>query len=242
MSATVGKYLCLLLAVLALEFACRTEKPVEPKKPEPAVVIKTKHPVLSPGQRAELGFPIDLIGQVELSAGAEAEPFFVTVEIPSENLKGAKGFEKETLAGFSVRTKKSDDLIQAYRSGLRVKGLLIFKSHRGYGSLPDIVTVVRGHNSYDLLKIQGTEAANYGLDTKTIIAWLKEQQKESSFMVTGAGPDWVEAKFTRQPENMKAFAKKVYAFAPDIREHGPQTVEQIAERMRKTNGFFLIWD
>ena len=81
------------------------------KKPSPTVIIKPKHPVLSAEQRAELGFPEDMIAKIELSAGAEAEPFFTTVFVPSENLKGEKGFEKQKLAGFSVRTKKADDLI-----------------------------------------------------------------------------------------------------------------------------------
>lgn len=240
MFATGGKVVlsCMLITLIS---ACKAEKPVETKKPEPAAIVRPKHPVLSPEQRAELGFPEDLIAKLELSAGAEAEPFFVTVVVPSQNLKGEKGFEKEKLAGFSVRTKNADELITSYRAGLRVRGYLIFKSHRGYGSLPDIVTIVKGNNSYDILKIQGTEASNYSLDTKAIIAWLKQQQLLGSFVITGAGADWVEARFIKQPANMRAFARKVYAFAPDVRQYGP-TVDKLVERMKKMNGFYLVWD
>jgi hypothetical protein len=230
------------LAVLLLAAACKTEKPPEPKKPQPTLIIKPKHPVLTAEQRAELGFPEELIAQVQLSAGAEAEPFFKTVFVRSENLKGDKGFEQKKLAGFSVRTKHSDELIQSYRAGLRVKGYLIFKSHRGYGSLPDLVTVIQGNNSYDLLKVQGTEGSHYNLDTAAIIAWLREQQQSGSFVVIGAGPDWLEARFVKQPANMTAFAQKVLAFAPDVREYGPRTADRLAERMKKTNSFHLVWD
>ncbi len=236
--------LLLLSLVLLPASGCKRETPVEKKssKPEPAVIVRPKPPVLSPEQRAELAFPDDIIVNVELSAGAEAEPFFTSVFVPSENLKGEKEFEKEKLAGFSVRTKQADELIQSYRSGLRVRGYLIFKSQRGYGSLSDIVTVVQGNNSYDLLKLQSTEAVNYSLDTKTIIAWLKARQTSGSFVITGAGADWVEAKFVRQPDDMRDFAKKIHAFAPDVREYGAQTADKLAEHMKKTNGFFLIWD
>jgi len=41
---------------------------------------------------------------------------------------------------------------------------------------------------------------------------------------------------------MTAFARKVVAFAPDVRLHGPRTAEKLAENMKKTNSFHLEWD
>jgi hypothetical protein len=234
---------CLFLgfALVLIIFSCTAEKPVE-KKPVPVVLVKPKPPVLSQEQRKELGFPSGLIEQVELSAGAKAEPFFATVVMQTENLKGEKGFESKKLAGFSVHTKRADELIEAFRTSLRVKGYLIFRSHKGYGTLPDVITVFKGNNSYDILLVQGTEGGNYHLDTKAIITWLKARQQEGSFVITGAGPDWLEARFVKMPKDMKALAKKITAFAPDVLEHGPRTVEKLAERMKKTNGFTLVWD
>lgn len=237
------RYIMLMIALI-FSGACKAEKPVEQKKPEhAAVVLKPKLPLLSREQRQELNFPDDLISKIELAAGAEAEPFYSTVVMRSENLKGEKGFESRRLAGFSVHAPKGDDLIDRFRAGLRVKGYLIFKSHRGvYKNLPDIVTVVKGNNSYDILKIQLTEAQNYHLDTKAIIAWLKDKQKLATFVVIGAGPDWVEARFIKPPKNVQSFARNVVAFAPDVLEHGPQTVEKLADRMKRTDGFILVWD
>jgi hypothetical protein len=235
---------CLLagFAALVLMNGCKAEQPVEQKKSSPTVIVRPKHPVLTPEQRKELGFPAALISKVELAAGAEAEPFFVTVFNRSQNLKGDKGFESQKLAGFSVHTKRSDEVITRLRPSLRAQGYLIFKTHRGYRPLPDVLTVVKGNNSYDILKIEGTEAPTYHLDTKAIVAWLKEQQKDGTFVVVGAGPDWVEARFIKPPQHMLAFAKKVNAFAPDVLARGPQTVEKLAERMKKMNGFVLVWD
>jgi Domain of unknown function (DUF4253) len=235
-------YLFSLIFLLAVVPGCRAEKPVEHKKPNPAVLVKSKHALLSPEQRGELAFPPDLIAGVELAAGAEAEPFFVTVVMPGENLKGEKGFETRKLAGFSVHTRKADEVLASLRASLRAKGFLLFRSSRRYGNLPDVVTVIRGNNSYDILKTQRTEAPNYLLDTKAIIAWLKKRQRDAPFMVTGAGPDWLEARFVRLPKDISAFAKKVAAFAPDVLAHGPGTAEKIARRMKKTNGFYLVWD
>jgi len=242
MFAMAGKYPVLCLILLMVLTACKAEKLPEPKKPQAPVIVKPKRPTLTPEQRGELGFPADIISKVELSAGSEAEPFFVSVVVPSENLKGEKGVEQDHLAGFSVRTKQADELISSYRAGLRVRGYLIFRSQKSYGNLPDIVTVIKGNNSYDILKIQRTEAPTYRLDTKAIIAWLKQQQQLGSFVVTGAGPDWLETRFIKPPQNMKLLARKVYAFAPDVRHYGPRTEDKLAERMKKTNGFYLVWD
>ncbi len=241
-TATVARYLFLNIVIIGSFCACRAERPVEQKRPAPLVVVKPKHPVLTEEQRAELGFPAELIAKMELAAGADAEPFFATVIVPIENLKGEQGFESKKLTGFSVRTKNGDELVEFYRASLRVRGYLAFKSHRGYGSLQDIVTIIRGKSSYDILKIQRTEAQNYELDTKAIVAWLKTQQQQGAFVVTGAGADWLEARFINQPKNIVAFAKQVCSFAPDVLERGPKTADELAERMEKMNGFYLVWD
>ena len=218
--------------------ACTVEKPVEQKKPAPIVIVKAKPQWLTPEQRAELKFPLELIEKVETAAGAKAEPFFTTVVLQSENLKGEEKFESKKLAGFSVRTTKADDLL----ASIRVKGYLLFKSQKGYGSVPDIVSVIKGNSSYDALKIQGTEAISYKYDTKAIIVWLKERQREGSFVITGAGPDWVEARFIKSPQDMIAFAQNMSVFAPDVLVRDTRTVEKLAEQMEKTNSFYLTWD
>jgi len=237
-----GRSLVLGLAVVLGLISCRAEKPQAPKKAAPVVIVKPKRPLLGQDQRAELGFPPEILSQIELAAGAEAEPFFMTVVIPSENLKGEIGIEKNRLAGFSVRTKNADEIISSFRPSLRAKGYLLFRSHKGYGTLPDIITVIKGNSTYDILKIQGTEASNYHLDTKEIITWLKEQQKQASFVITGAGTDWLEARFIKPPPNMLAFARIVRSFAPDVIDPEKGTVDKLAERMEKMNGFYLKWD
>jgi len=238
----VFRYSACVIILVGLVLGCKAEKPVVQKKSEPVVFVKPKVRLLTAEQRKELHFPPELILQIELAAGAEAEPFLATVVIPSENMKGEKGFEAGRLVGFSVRTKHSEELISTYRSGMRVKGFLIFKSHRGYGSLPDIVTVIRGQSSYDIIKMQETEAPNYQLDTKAIIAWLREQQNLGTFFIMGAGSDWIEARFIKPPTSMLAFARNINAFAPDVLGSEIQTVEKLAERMDKMNGFLLVWD
>jgi hypothetical protein len=206
------------------------------------VILKPKPKVLTAEQRLDLGFPEELIREVETAAESVAEPFFELVMMKSANLKGDVMITTGKLSGFSVRTIEADGLIRALSPSLRSRGYLIFRSGQNFGSVPDIVTVVRGTSSYDILRIQQTESAHYHLDTKMIITWLRKQQSQGPFVITGAGADWVEAQFVRPPRNMKAFARNVAAFAPDVlrEEHG--TVDRLAAWMEETNGFRLAWD
>lgn len=235
------KQLALSLVVLSLVVACKAQKPPEQKKPAHVVLIKPKPKALTADLRGALQFPAELISQIELAAGAEAEPFYTTVLTHSVNLIGDEDVENRKLAGFSVRTKNADDLVERTREELRKKGFLIFKTSRRYSSVAETVSVVRGKNSFELLRLQGTEAPNYNLDAKAITLWLKNQQ-QTACIVVGAGPDWVEVRFKRPPQNMLSFARKVAAFAPDVLEHGQRTPEELVERMQKMNGFVLVWD
>jgi hypothetical protein len=232
----------IITALSVLLAACGSgEQPAEPaKKPGPTVILKPKPKTISADQRKDLGFPDELIREVEAAAEAVAEPFFEDVMMRTANLKGNVMIAGNRLMGFSVRTAKADEVIAGLSPSFRRRGYLLFRSEQNYGRVPDIVTVVRGISSYDILKIQQTEAPNYHLTTDAIIKWLKQQQKLASFVVTGAGADWVEARFISRPRSMKDFARKIVAFAPDVLSEGG--VDKLTKRMEKTNGFSMWWD
>lgn len=233
------------LVVVVLLFSCSRQEPpptIKPEKKEPLLVVRQKQELMTDEQRRQLGFPARIIADLEKEAGSESEPFYESVEVSSENLRGDKGIERRRLAGFSVRTAAADDILSTFSGKLRKQGYLLFRSRQNYGSVPDVLTVVKGSSSYDILLLQKTEAPAYKLNTSAIIAWLKERQKDAPFYLTGAGQDFVEAKFVRQPVRMTAFARKVILFAPDVLREGPRSADKLAEHMKKTNGFRLVWD
>jgi hypothetical protein len=230
--------------VLIAAVSCSREEKISPpdKKGAPLVIVKPKPKTMTGEQRTELGFPPDIISQVETAAGAPAEPFFEEVMMRSANLKGDVMIAGTRLMGFSVRTGNADDIISGFSPTFRSQGFLIFRSQRNYGTVPDMVTVVRGTNSYDILLIQKTEAPRHHLDTRAIIKWLKEQQKTTTFVITGAGADWLEARFVKPPKNMQTFARRVATFAPDVLAENKGTLERLADAMEQSKGFFLWWD
>ena len=239
-----ANYIVIIVLLLLSLVSCSNgeKQSLSGKKAAPMVILKPKPKAMTVEQRAELGFPPDIIAQVETAGNAQAEPFFDEVMIRSSNLKGDVMIATARLSGFSIRSSKADQIIMDLSPSFRTKGFLIFRSQQNFGSVPDVVTVVRGNNSYDILLIQRTEAPRHHLDTKKIIKWLKEQQKLASFVITGAGSDWLEARFIKPPKNMKAFARKVAAFSPDVLAENKGTLEKLMDTMEQKNGFSLWWD
>jgi hypothetical protein len=239
-----GRHLVIIFLVLLAAVSCSKEErtAVTGKKAAPMILLKPKPRLMTAEQRTGLGFPPDIIARVEAAGSAQAEPFFDEVMIRSSNLKGDVMIATARLSGFSIRSTNADRIISDLSPSFRAKGFLIFRSQQNFGNVPDVVTVVRGNNSYDILMIQRTEAPRHDLDTKKIIKWLKEQQKAASFVITGAGADWLQARFIKPPKNMKAFARKVAAFSPDVLADNKGTIERLADTMERTNGFSLWWD
>jgi hypothetical protein len=239
-----GRHLVITGLVLLAVVSCSKEETQSPtgKKAAPMVILKPKPKVMTAEQRAELGFPPDIIAQVETAGSVQAEPFFDEVMIRSSNLKGDVMIATARLSGFSIRSTKADQIIMDLSPSFRTKGFLIFRSQQNFGNVPDVVTVVRGNNSYDILLIQRTEAPRHDLDTKKIVKWLKEQQKLASFVITGAGSDWLQARFIKPPKNMNAFARKVAAFSPDVLAENSGSLEKLEDTMERSNGFSLWWD
>ena len=239
-----GRQLIIIVMVLLAAVSCSNgeKTSVTDRKAAPTVILRPKPRVLTAEQRTKLGFPPDIIAQVETAGSAQAEPFFDEVMIRSSNLKGDVMIATARLSGFSVRSTITDQIIMDLSPSFRKKGFLIFRSQQNFGNVPDVVTVVKGNNSYDILLVQRTEAPRHHLDTKKIIKWLKEQQKLASFVIIGAGSDWLEARFIKPPKNMKAFARKVAAFSPDVLAENKRSMERLVDTMERTNGFSLWWD
>ena len=148
----------------------------------------------------------------------------------------------ERLAGFSVHATRAETVINDFSDTLRKQGFLIFMSEQNFGSVPDVVTVIKGTSQYDILAVQKTESTNYKLTTAVIVKWLKARQKRYPFVITGAGPEWVQARFIKPPKDLRAFAREIHAFAPDVVSPGEKSIARFAQQMKESNGFYLWWD
>lgn len=85
----------------------------------------------------------------------------------------------------------------------------------------------------------GTSCRN---ECGSVEARLAKWHKEYGIQIPHAETDFVEIRFITMPRNMKAFAKEVYMFCPDIVNQELETEEKLAAQIKKNRGLYLWWD
>ena len=167
-----------------------------------------------------------------------------------------QGRDLERLTGFStesfdevpapgVTTGVPEDRVLPAIRALREQvgpGYAVFRCTRGWGHEDDRVAVMRADDPFAPLEAMGTNGANFDLYTAEVLAKVREWDARFGLRITGAYMDSLEAEFVRQPDDMLAFAREVYAFCPDVVDQGTGDVEALAEEMRRFNTVYLWWD
>jgi len=143
---------------------------------------------------------------------------------------------------FALPKDKSSRLSKEMQPWLTKKGYVVFTSYDSFGKDNDSIAILKTRDQFDILRTVGTASPDYDLYNKAIIATLYKWSLKYPFIITGAGQDWVQAEFIKQPADMEAFAKEVYAFCPDIVDQGSGDIEALAKEMKDNNMLYLWWD
>jgi len=209
----------------------RPAAPVAPAAPAAPTAPAAKAPVGLDYLAAvrKLGFSQEVLRRIAKAADAPLEPI--------------TNFDGElTGVQAAAPTGKVGELVASLGAELQPKGYLVFQSDQGVGDRPDRIGVVKGTDQYDILRAVATDGANYNVSNGDVIAKLKEWDARYQLHITGAGGDWVEARFGKPPSDMDAFAAEVNQFCPDVVSQGTGTVADLAADMRKTGKLYLWWD
>ena len=95
---------------------------------------------------------------------------------------------------------------------------------------------------WEYLAIVRTDGINYELTHEDVVTRLREWDAQYGLRITGANFDWLEARIERMPTDLLAFARAVYAFCPDIVDQGTESVEALADEIRRSGSLYLWWD
>jgi hypothetical protein len=148
-------------------------------------------------------------------------------------------------AGFCFDTNRyrAESLLKTLREKFEKKGYQFFLTACGVPDPPATVAAIKGTDHYEILRFMGTEDVNGDQSTDAIIATLREWEAQHPFRVQGAGRDWVECRFRKNPADMLAFAQQVIALAPDSYGQGDfEDEEDFAAALRRARSFHLWWD
>ncbi len=104
------------------------------------------------------------------------------------------------------------------------------------------LVVAPGNTQYEILDIAQTDAVNYDMVTKDLKAKLRKWDTLYGINIWQAETDTIQLKLNKLPKNIKAFAREVYKFCPDIVDQGVGTVGALEKTIREQRSLYLWWD
>lgn len=99
------------------------------------------------------------------------------------------------------------------------------------------VTIFKGEEPWDIIKIHQTNGWNYDISPKDIINKLQSWQKVCEFEIIFASKSSLNLKFIRPPTDIVKFAKDVFEFCPNV-----QNTRLIAREIEKYKSLYLTWN
>ena len=188
---------------------------------------------------ADFDVPNDFPGAVralETLAATRAAPLMVRDSL-GERVKTSG-------ASVGVPAERADSIIASTQRAFLARGFFLFRHEPNYGlnGRPDEIALVPVWDQYRVVKLVGTNGANFDLSNADVIAWLRELEKDAPFVLIGVGFDHVEARFTGRVADPQAMAERLYKFCPDIVNQGTGSVAELASELRRLDTFFCWWD
>ena len=88
----------------------------------------------------------------------------------------------------------------------------------------------------------GTNAANYGHDTRDVVNWCAETRREHPLTVIGVGFDFMDLGFAQPIQNGEKLAARIAEFCPDMQVSAkdPQAVAKFAKELAEEWPLFLL--
>jgi hypothetical protein len=119
---------------------------------------------------------------------------------------------------------------------------LVLHTEQTFGIGEDSIGVVATNDQLEALRIRNTSGVNYDISSDSVIALYRGWHAAYGLELEGAGPDFLRARILRPPQDLLPFARAVFAACPDVVEQGTNTVEALADEMRRTGILFCWWD
>jgi uncharacterized protein DUF4253 len=143
-----------------------------------------------------------------------------------------------------VPGSRAEALVAAAQSRFMARGFTLFRvsQHFGIQGRPDTVALYPSAQRNTILRLIGTNGANYDIGPDSIVAWLEALEHDQPFVLTGIGFDWLEGRFTTPLADPDGLARRFNAFCPDIVTQGTGTIESLAQELRRSAHLYCWWD
>lgn len=130
--------------------------------------------------------------------------------------------------------------VQAHLANSQYRAYLLAESFSQ--NLPDKIAILKSDDEFYYLSVVQTNGNNYGISHSQVVERYRQWKEKYGLILIGAGNDWLDAKFRNPPDDWLAFAREVYEFCPDVVNQGTESIDSLAEEMRRSNSVYLWWD
>lgn len=148
-------------------------------------------------------------------------------------------------AGFRIDHRDADSSLDRWNREYLKRGayLIRYIDTQGYSGGRDALLMLPTRDQWTAISAAAVSAADYGLDTPSIVQWLKQLDQFNPFRIFGAGADFVEGRFTKPPTGQDGLllARSMYRFDPDIVDEGAGTVDALAQLLQSSGTLYLWW-
>ena len=143
-----------------------------------------------------------------------------------------------------VRSARAEQLVAGAQQRFLDRGFFLFRSEQHFGirNQLDRVALFPRPDPYEILHLMGTNGANYGIGSDSIVTWLRALERDQPFVLTGIGFDWLEGRFTSAIRDPGLLASRFHAFCPDIVDQGTGTVAALEDELRRSLHLYCWWD
>lgn len=158
-----------------------------------------------------------------------------------EALCGSRAFPQEYLeGGYELHVHSSQ---RAAFSTLEVQrrwpGCFVFEPE--YARETETVAIVPTERWQDVLALRQTDGINMGLAPSQVLKWMEALERRHPFQLRTIAQSTLAGVFLQPIPDPLAMAREMYAFCPDIVDQGCETVEGLADQLRKSPPPLYFW-
>jgi len=150
------------------------------------------------------------------------------------------------LKGVMVNTKndQSEGVVDELSAPLRAKGYSIFVVENNFNLHEELdrVAIVKDTSIANIIKLIGTDGANYNIGNDSVVAIVKGFAQRYDIQLLGMSGDWLSLRLKGNVSNWNALAEDVFKIAPDVVEQGTGSVSELATELEKSKMIYLWWD
>jgi hypothetical protein len=141
-----------------------------------------------------------------------------------------------------IKQTKKTIVLRNLRESFNDSGYYPYISEENGKNGLDKLTILKCTNQFDIVRLRGTNGANYNVGNDDIVNNLVKWNEQFGLDIIGADIDWVSFELHELPEDMTSFANELYEFCPDVIDQGFEDIDALIGAISYWRFIQLWWD